>query len=75
MLFKKELFITRDMKQYNNIVSVLSKNGIKYITVMNSPTNPSRYRGVPLIDSSVLHEYKVFVARKDFEFAIECINK
>ena len=62
MLFKKELFITRDMKQYNNIVSVLS-------------TNPSRYRGVPLIDSSVLHEYKVFVARKDFEFAKECINK
>lgn len=75
MLFKKELYITRDMKQYNEITSILSQNGIKYTTITNSPTNPGRYHGVPLINSSVMYEYRIFVARKDFEYAKDCLNK
>ena len=75
MLLKKEIYITRDIKQYNDILDVLAKNGIKYFTAINSPTNPDRYRGIPLVDSSVLYEYRIFVARKDFEYAMECIDK
>ncbi len=75
MFFKKEICITRDIKQYNEITSVLSRNGIKYSTAINSPTNPARYRGVPLVDSSVVNEYRIYVRRKDFEIAKHYINK
>ena len=75
MFFKKELYTTCDMKQYADITSVLSQNGIKYTTVMNSPTNPARYRGVPLLDNSVVNQYRILVAKKDFDKAMHCINK
>ena len=75
IIFGKVICTTHDMKLYNDIQTALSKNGIKYTTRINSPTNPARYRGVPLMDNSVTHEYRILVSRKDFDHAKKCIGE
>ena len=73
MLFKKELFITRDMKYYAEVTERLSANKIKYSFRLNSPYHTGRYHGVPLIKSEVAYEYKVYVKRKDYDRAKELL--
>lgn len=74
MFFKKELFITRDMRYYAEATDKLSANGIKYYFRLNSPFHTGRYHGAPLIKSEVVYEYKVYVKRKDLDRAKEVLN-
>ncbi len=74
MLFKKELCITRDLKMYNAIASKLTENGIKYTSISNLPANTGRYHGVPFVKSEFAYEYKIFVSRKDYEYAKHLIG-
>ncbi len=73
MLFKKELFITRNMKYYAEVTERLTANGIKYSFGLNSPFHTGRYHGAPLIKSEVAYEYKVYVKRKDYDRAKELL--
>ncbi len=69
MFFKKELCITRDMKYYGELTERLAQNGIKYSFKINSPFHTGRYHGVPLIKSEAVYEYRIMVARKDYDLA------
>ena len=69
MLGKKEVFITRDLSRCDMVRKILSNAGIESFVRMNSMGNPDRYHGVPLVDSSVAYEYRIYVRKKDYDFA------
>ena len=75
MFFKRELITTRDQALYQKITAALHAAGIVYNTVVNSPTNPGRYHGVPNIKTEVSYEYRIFVKRKQFEEAERIISQ
>lgn len=75
MLFKKELTATRDMNLYQALTAKLKNAGIPYNTVVNSPTNPGRYHGVPNIKTEAAYEYRIFVKRKLFKEAERIISQ
>ena len=65
MIFRKEVYLTRDMDEYNRAKDVLADQGIEYTSKSNPMTNPGRYHGTPFIEASAAYEYHLFVARKD----------
>lgn len=70
MLFKKEIFITYDLKEFNKILDTLANNNIKYsYSVNDNILTADRQRGVPLIDSSTMYRYRIFVKNKDYDLA------
>lgn len=69
MFFKKELCITRNMKQYSEITDRLSQNGIKYTVSTGTFASAGRYHGTPLVNNENVYEYRIFVSRKDYELA------
>lgn len=75
MLFRKEILITRELDQVNHIKDILAENGVKYCVTTNNITNPGRHHGVPFINSSAAFQYRVFVKRKDYEYAKKIIRK
>ena len=74
MLFKRELVTTRDQALYQKITATLQAAGIVYNTVVNSPTNPGRYHGVPNIKTEAAYEYRIFVKKKDLDEALRIIG-
>ena len=67
MIFRKEVYFTRNMEDYNRAKAALMDHGIEYTTKSNPMTNPGRYHGTPFIDVSAAYEYHLFVASKDEE--------
>lgn len=67
MLFKKEVRITRDLKECVRVREYLLQNGIRTYVISNpfNVTNPGRNHGVPFIDASAAYEYHIRVERKD----------
>ena len=74
MIFKKEVYLTRDMNEYNRAKDVLVNKGIEYISKSNPMTNPGRSHGTPFIDASAAYEYHLFVAAKDKERAEQALK-
>ena len=69
MLGKKEVLITRDLSRCDMVRKMLSNAGIESFVRTNSMGNPGRYHGVPSIDSSAAYEYRIYVRKKDYDFA------
>ena len=74
MLFKKELFVTRDAQRYQALTALLTEHGIACITANEPRTNPGRYRGMPFVRHDAALEYRIFVFRKDYEKAKQLIG-
>ena len=74
MIFKKEVYFTRDMGEYNRAKAALVDHGIEYTSKSNPMTNPGRYHGTPFINASAAYEYHLFVARKDEEKAKQALR-
>ena len=74
MIFRKEVYLTRDMDEYNRAKDVLADQGIEYTSKSNPMTNPGRYHGTPFINASAAYEYHLFVARKDEEKAKQVLR-
>ena len=75
MIFRKEVYLTRDMNEYNRAKDVLADNGIEYTSGSNPMTNPGRYHGTPFLDASEAYEYHLFVARKDVNRAEQALQR
>ncbi|MGF6376687.1 hypothetical protein M2140_001764 [Clostridiales Family XIII bacterium PM5-7] len=75
MLFKKEIRVTRNLGECNEIRNLLSKNGIKTSVTTNTITNPGRHHGVPFIDSSAAYQCCIFVDKRDEEKALSIVQK
>ena len=74
MIFRKEVYFTRDMGDYNRAKAALVDHGIEYTSKSNPMTNPGRSHGMPFIDASAAYEYHLFVARKDEEKAKQALR-
>ena len=60
MIFRKEVYFTRDMEKYNRAKAALADHGIEYTSKSNPMTNPGRYHGTPFINASAAYEYHLF---------------
>ena len=70
MLFKKEIFITYDLTEFNKILDTLACNNIKYsYSVNDNILTTDRQRGLPFINSSTTYRYRIFVKNKDYDLA------
>lgn len=74
MIFKKEVYFTRNMEDYNCAKAALVDHGIEYTSKSNPMTNPGRYHGTPFINASAAYEYHLFVARKEEEKAEQVLR-
>lgn len=78
---RKELLITMDMNQQSNVRNILSANGIDYITKVRNLQNSSMFEnkrgryGSFGINQSYSYEYKIYVHRKDYDYALSLIRK
>ena len=48
MIFRKEVYFTRNMEDYNRAKAALMDDGIEYTSKSNSMTNPGRFHGTPI---------------------------
>ncbi len=78
---RKELLITMDMSCQSRVREVLSAKGIDYtikVTNLQSASivgnRRSRY-GSFGINQDYSYEYKIYVHRKDYEYALKLINQ
>ena len=73
---RKELLITMDMARQGNVRDILSANDIDYtVRVINPQSARSRTRyGSFGIDSDHSYEYKIYVRKKDYEYALKLIR-
>jgi hypothetical protein len=60
---RKELILTRDLNQLNQILGVLASSDIKYRTKTNSILNSGRTHGIPSINADYAYQYRVYVHR------------
>ncbi len=74
MIFRKEVYLTRDINEYNRAKDVLADKGIEYTSKSNPMTNPGRFHGTPFINASAAYEYHLFVAAKDKERAEQALQ-
>ena len=72
---RKELLITMDMARQGSVRDILSANGIDYTVRVIDPNAHSRARyGSFGIDSDQSYEYKIYVHKKDYEYALKLIR-
>ncbi|HJA12978.1 MAG TPA: hypothetical protein H9799_08555 [Candidatus Mediterraneibacter merdipullorum] len=69
MIFRKEIYFTRDMDEFYRAKNALDDAHIRYTWKSNPMTNPGRQHGVPFIDASAAYEYHLYVASKEKEHA------
>lgn len=69
MLFKKEVFTTRDNDLYQRAKNILTMNNIKYYSITNTPTNSGRHHNNAFIDMSAAYQYHIFVKSSDYDAA------
>ena len=79
---RKELIITFDMKEYARIRDILEANKIAYyLKISNPAVNGSLSGGarrpvvIPGSDHPVPYEHKIYVHKKDYEYAVKLISK
>ena len=73
---RKELLITTDMRRQGDVRDILSANGIDYtVRVINPQGARSRARyGSFGVNSDYSYEYKIYVHKKDYEYALKLIR-
>ena len=77
---RKELLITMDIKRQSNVRDILSANAIDYsVKVKNIQSSPviggNRSRTGSLgINPNYSYEYKIFVHKKDYDYALYLIR-
>lgn len=73
---RKELLITTDMSRQGHVRDILSANGIDYtVRVINPQSARSRARyGTFGADLGYSYEYKIYVHKKDYEYALKLIR-
>ena len=77
---RKELLITMDMNQQSNVRNILSANGVDYTTKVTNLQSPSVFEnkrgryGSFGINQNYSYEYKIYVHRKDFDYALSLIR-
>ncbi len=77
---RKELLITMDMSRQSNVRDILSANGIDYIikvTNLQSASAVGNMRGrfgSFGINQDYSYEYKIYVHRKDYDYALKLIR-
>lgn len=64
---RKEIFISRDTCEMNNIRDLLFVNDISHIVKTNSMTNPGRYHSVLNMKSDFMYEYRIYVHKDNYE--------
>ncbi|HIX64172.1 MAG TPA: hypothetical protein H9852_07060 [Candidatus Mediterraneibacter colneyensis] len=75
MIFRKEVYVTRDMDAYNRARNVLEDNGIRYTSKSGPVTNPGRHHGVPFINADAAYEYHLYVPAKEAERAVHVLRE
>ena len=76
---RKELLITMDIIQQSNVRNVLSANGIDYTTKVTNLQNSSIFEnkrgryGSLGINQKYSYEYKIYVHKKDYDYALNLI--
>lgn len=69
-----------DMNQQSNVRNILSANGIDYVTKVKNPQSPSVFEnkrgryGSFGINQNYSYEYKIYVHRKDYDYALSLIR-
>ena len=77
---RKELLITMDMSRQSNARDILSANGIDYtikVTNLQSASAVGNMRGrfgSFGINQNYSYEYKIYVHRKDYDYALKLIR-
>ena len=77
---RKELLITVDMSRRSNVCDILSDNGIDYKIKVTNLQSASAFssmrgrRGSFGINQNYSYEYKVYVHRKDYDYALKLIG-
>ena len=77
---RKELLITFDTKRYADVRDILSANGIDYtikvINLQNSSVfeNKRDRYGSFGVNQNYSYEYKIYVHKKDYEYALRQIR-
>ena len=77
---RKELLVTFDIKQQNDVRDILSANGMKYVVKVTNRQNAAVFgsgrtrSGSFGIDSNLCYEYKIYVHKKDYDTAIRLIR-
>lgn len=81
MFNRKELLITYDMKKQNEVRTILRDHKIKYDvkvknTLSHSPLGAGSraYAGSRGVDLTKAYEYKIYVAKADYEKAVLLIK-
>ena len=77
---RKELLVTFDMKRQNDVRDILSANGVKYAVKVTDRQNAAilgsgRARtGSFGMDPNLSYEYKIYVHKKDYDYAMSLIR-
>lgn len=70
---RREVAVTRDPAELQRIRSQLAAAGISCRA--QTCGGAGRYHGVPGIDLNAAYEYRVFVSRRDFDAAQQCLGR
>ena len=77
---RKELLITMDMSRQSNVRDILSANGIDYtikVTNLQSASAVGNMRGrfgSFGINQDYSYEYKIYVHKQDYDYALKLIS-
>ena len=79
---RKELLITYDMKEQNEVRTILRDHHIKYDVKVKNLLSPSpfstsgrTYIGSRGVDLKKSYEYKIYVKKSDYEEAMGLLNR
>ena len=73
---RREITVTRDLYALVDILTELLHKNINYVTHINCVrASTEKYCNAPNVIVEPFNEYRVFVARKDFEKAMLAIGK
>ena len=75
MMFRKEVYLTRDLNEFERAQNVLADQQIDCTWKSNPITNPGRSHGVPFIDASAAYEYHLYAPAKDREKAERALRE
>ena len=77
---RKELLVTFDMKRQSDVRDILSANGVKYAVKVTNLQNAaflgsSRARSGSFgMNTNLSYEYKIYVRKKDYDYAVSLIR-
>lgn len=73
---RKELLITFNMKRQYEVRDILAANNIDYTIKVENPMSASSFgrRGNFGISQDSSYEYKIYVHKKDYDYALKLIR-